>query len=86
MISASRAAILAQDYAREFLASREEGYSLVEVPTKNVSPTDWSFAYALVAPEGATGSPSIVLVDKQTGHARTLRDAIAEGWKGGQDK
>lgn len=55
------------------------------VPARQVSHTDWVFAYVLVAPSGASSSSQIVLVDKDTGYVRTLRQAIAEGW-GGQPK
>ena len=80
MMSESEARQLADEFAQHKLAS--QGYSLKLVPTRQIGEADWVFAYALVAPSGAFGTPQMVLVEKSTGRARTLRQAIAEGWRG----
>jgi|HubBroStandDraft_6_1064221.scaffolds.fasta_scaffold1388798_2 hypothetical protein len=80
MMSESEARQRAYEFAQRKIVSK--GYTLQEVPARQVSETDWAFAYVMIAPSGARSCTQIVLVDKSTGRARTLRDAIGEGWRG----
>ncbi|MFO0549704.1 MAG: SMI1/KNR4 family protein [Polyangiaceae bacterium] len=81
MMSKENALAIAERFAAERL--HVEGYSLVNVEVRQVAASDWSFGFALAAPDGVTGTTQIILVDKTTGRARTLRQAIGEGWNGG---
>jgi hypothetical protein len=51
-------------------------------PTPQIDPDDWGVVFDRFTAEGnVLDGPIVVLVDKRTGRARTLDEAIAEGWR-----
>jgi|HubBroStandDraft_6_1064221.scaffolds.fasta_scaffold1263015_2 hypothetical protein len=79
MISEHEAQVIAQ----KFLDQRFTTLTFRFGPTPQRAPNDWGMVFDRITPEGSVlDGPIVVLVDKQTGRARTLEQAIEEGWRG----
>lgn len=78
MIYQTEAVQLALDY----LERDSRGYTFKLVHTKKHA-HDWAVVFEAIAHGGyALDGPIVLLVDFESGAVRTLRDAIAAGWRG----
>jgi hypothetical protein len=70
----------ARAIAQKFLETSPSKFRFRFAPTPQIHANDWGMVFDCITPEGSVlDGPMVVLVDKQTGRARTLRQAIAEG-------
>jgi hypothetical protein len=75
MISEDEARAIGQAY----LEKNSAGYTFQFSPTPQTRPDDWTMVFDVITASGSVlDGPIIVVVDKQTGRARSFKDAFNE--------